>query len=91
MITCNLPFSKWEGIFKDPMTTAATIDRLVHHSVILEMNVPRYRLEQAEREQKTENEQPVAEPSQTGDSDPLADAPRSAQTKRNGGEMRLEL
>jgi len=33
MITSNLPFSKWESIFKDPMTTAAAIDRLVHHSV----------------------------------------------------------
>ena len=47
MITSNLPFSKWESIFKDPMTTAAAIDRLVHHSVILEMNVGSYRLEQA--------------------------------------------
>ena len=47
MITSNLPFSKWECIFKDPMTTAAAIDRLVHHSVILELNVPSYRMEQA--------------------------------------------
>lgn len=52
MITSNLPFSKWESIFKDPMTTAAAIDRLVHHSVILELNVPSYRLEQAQRGQK---------------------------------------
>jgi DNA replication protein DnaC len=49
MITSNLPFSKWENIFKDPMTTAAAIDRLVHHSVILELNVPSYRLEQAKK------------------------------------------
>ncbi len=49
MITSNLPFSKWENIFKDPMTTAAAIDRLVHHSVILELNVPSFRLEQAKR------------------------------------------
>jgi len=47
MITSNLPFSKWETIFKDPMTTAAAIDRLVHHSVILELNLPSYRLEQS--------------------------------------------
>lgn len=40
LLTSNLPFSKWEGIFKDPMTTAAAIDRLVHHSVILELNIP---------------------------------------------------
>jgi DNA replication protein DnaC len=56
MITSNLPFSKWESIFKDPMTTAATIDRLVHHSVILELNVPGYRLEQAQRGQKSAHE-----------------------------------
>ena len=47
MITSNLPFSKWDAIFKDAMTTAAAIDRLVHHSVILEMNVGSYRLEKA--------------------------------------------
>jgi DNA replication protein DnaC len=45
MLTSNLPFSKWETIFKDPMTTAAAIDRLVHHSVILELNIKSYRLE----------------------------------------------
>lgn len=49
MLTSNLPFSKWETIFKDPMTTAAAIDRLVHHSVILELNIPSYRLEEAKR------------------------------------------
>ena len=48
MITSNLPFSKWEVIFKDPMTTAAAIDRLVHHSVILELNINSYRFEQAQ-------------------------------------------
>jgi DNA replication protein DnaC len=47
MITSNLPFSQWERIFKDPMTTAAAIDRLVHHSIILELNLPSYRLEQS--------------------------------------------
>jgi DNA replication protein DnaC len=49
MITSNLPFSQWEKIFKDPMTTAAAIDRLVHHSIILELNVPSYRLEQSKK------------------------------------------
>jgi DNA replication protein DnaC len=51
LLTSNLPFSKWEEIFKDPMTTAAAIDRLVHHSVILELNIPSYRLEQAKQTQ----------------------------------------
>ena len=49
MLTSNLPFSKWEAIFKDPMTTAAAIDRLVHHNVILELNLTSYRLEQSGR------------------------------------------
>jgi len=49
LLTSNLPFSKWELIFKDPMTTAAAIDRLVHHSVIVELNVPSYRAEQAKK------------------------------------------
>ena len=49
VLTSNLPFSKWETIFKDPMTTAAAIDRLVHHCIILELNVKSYRLEAAER------------------------------------------
>jgi DNA replication protein DnaC len=49
LISSNLPFSKWEGIFKDPMTTAAAIDRLVHHCVILELNIPSYRVEQAQK------------------------------------------
>jgi DNA replication protein DnaC len=54
LLTSNLPFSQWETIFKDPMTTAAAIDRLVHHSVILELNVPSYRLEQAKKATKEE-------------------------------------
>jgi len=49
MITSNLPFSKWEQIFKDPMTAAAAIDRLVHHSVILELNIDSYRMEHAQK------------------------------------------
>jgi len=49
MITSNLPFSKWETIFKDPMIAAAAIDRLVHHSIILELNVPSYRMQAAKK------------------------------------------
>ena len=43
MITSNLMFSEWDQIFQNPMTTAAAVDRLVHHSVILEFDVPSYR------------------------------------------------
>ena len=49
MLTSNLAFSQWEQIFKDPMTTAAAIDRLVHHSVIVELNLASYRVEQAKK------------------------------------------
>ena len=54
MLTSNLPFAKWEKIFKDPMTTAAAIDRLVHHSVILELNLASYRLESSMKRLKTD-------------------------------------
>jgi DNA replication protein DnaC len=48
-ISSNLPFSKWEGVFKDPMTTPAAIDRLVHRCVILELNIPSYQVKQAKK------------------------------------------
>ena len=57
LISSNLPFSKWEAIFKDPMTTAAAIDRLVHHSVILELNISSYRMEQAKKNQAKPEDQ----------------------------------
>lgn len=60
MITSNLPFSKWENIFKDPMTTAAAIDRLVHHSVILELNIKSYRMEKAKTKKKGEGKQKIS-------------------------------
>lgn len=48
VITTNLVFSEWERIFKDPMTTLAAIDRVVHHSVILDMTgVESYRAKEA--------------------------------------------
>jgi DNA replication protein DnaC len=57
VITSNLVFSQWEQIFKNPMTTAAAIDRVVHHSVILEFDVPSYRTEKANRRKaKSEGE-----------------------------------
>ena len=49
LLTSNLPFPKWEGIFKEAMTTAAAIDRLVHDCVILELNIPSYRMDQAKK------------------------------------------
>jgi len=53
MLSSNFPFSKWEKIFKDPMVTAAAIDRLVHHSVIVELNLESYRMGHAKNHRKT--------------------------------------
>ena len=47
VITSNLVFSEWDRIFKDPMTTAAAIDRLVHHATIIEMVGESVRAEEA--------------------------------------------
>ncbi len=49
LITSNLVFSQWDQIFKDAMTTAAAIDRLVHHAIILELTGSSYRSEQAKK------------------------------------------
>ena len=49
LITSNLVFSDWDRIFKNPLTTAAAIDRLVHHAVILEFAVPSFRTEDAQK------------------------------------------
>jgi DNA replication protein DnaC len=90
MITSNLPFSKWENIFKDPMTTAAAIDRLVHHSVILELNVPSYRLEQAQRGQQLA-EPSVVEAPATPESDRQTDPSPPAPKKRDRPPKKPEV
>lgn len=43
LITANQPFGEWGRIFPEQAMTLAAIDRLVHHSTILEMNVQSYR------------------------------------------------
>ena len=53
-ITSNLVFSQWDQIFQNPMATAAAIDRVVHHSVILEFDVPSYRTGEAKGRQQNE-------------------------------------
>lgn len=51
-ITSNLVFSRWQQIFQDEMTTNAAIDRLVHHSTILELNAESYRIKTAKENQE---------------------------------------
>src|SRR5262249_14900192 len=62
LLTSNLPFSKWEGIFKDPMTTAAAIDRLAHHSIIAEHHIPSSGVEQAKSTVKSRGSDPPPPP-----------------------------
>jgi len=61
MITSNLVFSKWDQIFRDAMTTAAAIDRLVHHARILELNAESYRAKKAHdrRREKDDGSKPA--------------------------------
>jgi DNA replication protein DnaC len=56
LISSNLVFSKWDQIFKDPMTTMAAIDRLVHHATILEFTNESVRGQQARGRQKSQVE-----------------------------------
>lgn len=62
MITSNLVFSQWDKIFKDSMTTAAAIDRLVHHSIIIELSNKSIREEEARKRSGTKLalEEPVS-------------------------------
>jgi DNA replication protein DnaC len=55
VITSNLQFSKWDTIFKDPMTAMAAVDRLVHHATILELNGESFRAKAAKKK-KTSKE-----------------------------------
>ncbi len=63
IITSNLVFSDWNRIFQDPLTTAAAIDRVVHHSIILEFgaDVPSVRAEAAAKRQQAARAAAVAE------------------------------
>jgi len=58
LISSNLVFSKWDQIFKDPMTTRAAIDRLVHHAMILEFNGESVRAQKAQGREKGRGNSP---------------------------------
>ena len=60
LLSSNLVFSEWERIFKNPMTTLAAIDRLVHHATILEFNpMPSYRGTRAQERAAKPSETPA--------------------------------
>ena len=70
VITSNQPFSQWDQIFKDPMTTMAAIDRLVHHAVILEFNGESVRSQKAQGREKDPTPPPGAPSGSTPSSAP---------------------
>lgn len=45
ILTTNIEFSKWNGIFYDDQLTAALIDRLVHHSHLIVFDRESWRFE----------------------------------------------
>lgn len=59
VITSNLVFSQWDQIFKDPMTTMAAIDRLVHHATILEFTNGSVRAPQTKERQANQPAAPA--------------------------------
>jgi len=61
LITSNLVFSQWDRIFKDPMTTACAIDRVVHHAIIMELTGPSFRADAAEIRAASEKKKPKLE------------------------------
>ena len=55
----NLPFSKWEKVFKGPITASAAVDRFVNHSIILNFTIPGYGLEQVNKSENNK-EKPMS-------------------------------
>src|SRR5687767_14278104 len=52
ILTSNLPFDEWTGVFASERLTGALLDRLTHHVHILEMNGDSYRLKQSKQRQR---------------------------------------
>ena len=75
LITSNLVFSQWDRIFKSPMTTAAAVDRLVHHASILELDLPSFRTLDAKNRSKKNDDNYTTETTSSGP--PPSDVPSS--------------
>ena len=64
IVTSNLPFDEWTGVFASERLTGALLDRLTHHVHILEMNGDSYRLKQSKRRSRSnpDDTQPAETP-----------------------------
>ena len=87
IITSNLVFSEWDRIFKDPMTTAAAIDRLVHHAVILEMTGTSVRADKARTNIKEAAKTTTTPTTTTTTTTPTTPTDGASSTKGESGEM----
>jgi DNA replication protein DnaC len=79
-ITSNLVFSQWDRIFKDPMTTACAIERVVHHSIIIELTGKSYRMEEAKKQNKKLNQDLAAKEAKHAPSTALDDSHSSDES-----------
>jgi DNA replication protein DnaC len=85
MITTNLVFSEWERIFKDPMTTMAAIDRLIHHCVILDMmSMESYRADTANQQHV-----PSARPKKSSSKRTASPEARQLETSSTGDGLEV--
>ena len=82
LITANQPFGAWSKVFPDQAMTLAAIDRLVHHSTILEMNVESYRRRAALDRKRGRGRPPSEPPDNQGQG--LIDAPRQSKSELQG-------
>jgi DNA replication protein DnaC len=60
IVTSNLPFDEWTGVFASERLTGALLDRLTHHVHILELNGDSFRLKHSKR--RISDDQPPSEP-----------------------------
>jgi DNA replication protein DnaC len=74
LVTSNQPFGEWTSVFPDAAMTLAAVDRLVHHAVILEMNVESYRRRSAVARQKSRHTSDNKRDTRTADVTPPAEA-----------------
>jgi DNA replication protein DnaC len=85
-VTSNVVFSQWQEIFQSPMATAAAIDRVVHHSAILEFDVPSFRTAEATANRTSVRSR--AGGSGRSDLEEKTQRAPSAQTRRKAGTKR---
>jgi len=55
IITTNIPLSQWSEIFGNKKLTNALLDRLVHHSKIIQITGPSYRMKRYSEDKAKEN------------------------------------